>query len=60
MVFLIFIISFRSLCKPTHVCIDFLVIFILFEDKRIEDLTANDPRWYMKMDYVRHPRFARS
>ena len=40
-----------------NVGIGFLVIFILLEDKRIEDLTVDDPRWYMKLHYGRHPRF---
>ena len=37
--------------------IGFLVIFILLEYGRIEDLIVNDPEWYMKMDYGRHPRY---
>ena len=29
----------------------------MLEDGRIEDLMVDDPEWYMKMDYGRHPRF---
>ena len=37
--------------------ISFLIIFILLEDGRIEDLIEDDPGWYMKMDYGRGHRF---
>ena len=40
-----------------NVGIGFLVIFILLEDGRIKDLTVDDLRWYIKMDYRRHLRF---